>query len=62
MEDGVWQELNDLGFSPGISLFLEAIKVTKTQKIGGFNLADKWKRKIGGTAPLIWMVHSHKFG
>ena len=50
IEDGVWQELDDLGLKPGISFFIEGIKVTKTQKIGGFNLAGKWKRKIGGTA------------
>ena len=50
VEDGVWQELNDLGLKPGISFFLEGIKVTKTQKIGGFSLACKWKRKIGGIA------------
>ena len=51
IEDGVWQELNNLGLKPGISLFLEGIKVTKAQKVGGFNLAAKWKRKIGGMAP-----------
>ena len=51
LEDGVWQELNDLGLKPGISFFIEGIKVTKTQKIGSFNLAGKWKRKIGGIAP-----------
>lgn len=50
IEYGVWQELDDLGLKPGISFFIEGIKVTKTQKIGGFNLAGKWKRKIGGTA------------
>lgn len=50
-EDGVWQELDDLGLKPGISLFLSGINVTKAQNIGGFNLAGKWKRKIGETAP-----------
>jgi hypothetical protein len=51
IEDDVWQELNDLGLKPGVSFFIEGIKVTKTQKMGGFNLAAKWKRKVGGTTP-----------
>jgi Transposase DDE domain len=51
VENGVWKELSDLGLKPGISLFLEGIKVTKTQKIGGFNLACKWKRKLHGVSP-----------
>ena len=50
VEDGVWTQLNDLGLKPGISFFIEGIKVTKTQKNGGFNLAGKWRRKIGGVA------------
>lgn len=51
IEDDVWQELNDLGLKPGVSFFIEGIKVTKTKKISGFNLAAKWKRQVGGTAP-----------
>lgn len=51
VENGGWQKLDDLGLSPGISLFLLGIKVTKTKQFGGFNLAGKWKRKIGGFAP-----------
>jgi hypothetical protein len=51
IEDGVWSELNDLGLKPGVSLFIEGIKITKTQRIGGFNLAGKWKRKIRGVVP-----------
>jgi hypothetical protein len=51
VEDGVWEELNNLGLEPGISLFLEGIKVTKTQRIGGFNLACKWKRQLHGVCP-----------
>lgn len=45
-EDGIWQELNNLGLKPGISLFLENMKVTKTQKLQGFNVACKWKRSF----------------
>lgn len=29
---------------------MEGVKVTKTQKNGGFNLAAKWKRKLKGIA------------
>jgi len=51
VENDVWLQLDNLGLKPGISLFLEGIKVTKTQKMGGFNLAGKWKRKIRGIEP-----------
>lgn len=44
-------QLSELGLKPGISLFIEDVKVTKTFKIGGFNVAGKWKRKILGVAP-----------
>ena len=47
--DGV--QLNELGLKPGLSLFIEDVKVTKTPKIGGFNVAGKWQRKILGVAP-----------
>ena len=50
-EDGTWSQLNDLGLNPGVSLFIEGVKVTKTQRIDGFNIAVKWKRKIRGIAP-----------
>lgn len=50
-ENEEWSELNALGLKPGNSLFVEDVKVTKTQKIGGFNVAGKWKRKLLGVAP-----------
>ncbi len=50
-ENNVWQELDSLRLEPGISLFLEGVKVTKTKQIAGFNLACKWKPKILGVAP-----------
>jgi hypothetical protein len=40
-ENEIWQSLDSLGLSPGVSLFLRNIKVTKSQKIQGFNLAAK---------------------
>ncbi len=51
VQNSEWQQLDNLGLSPGISLFLEEIKMTKTKKISGFNLAGKWQRKIGGMTP-----------
>lgn len=47
-EDEIWYSLDSLGLEPGVSLFLQNIKVTKSQKVPGFNLAAKWKRKLKG--------------
>lgn len=47
----IWHSLNDLGLSPGISLFFPRVKVTKQKGFGHFNVACKWKRKIQGIAP-----------
>lgn len=44
-------QLNELGLKPGISWFIEDVKVTKTPRIGGFNVVGKWQRKICGVAP-----------
>lgn len=38
-ESLIWLELNDLGLKPGVTIFLQGVKVTKTHKIDGFNLA-----------------------
>lgn len=47
----MWLELNHLGLSPGVSLFLKGVKVTKQKGFVGFNVACKWKRKLRGVAP-----------
>ena len=60
LEQDIWLELQQVGLSPGISLFFKGIKVTKTQGFFSFNVACKWKRKILGVAPFIWMVHFNK--
>jgi Transposase DDE domain len=44
-ENGIWQELDDLGLQPGISFYLQGIKITKSLKLEGFKIACKWKRK-----------------
>lgn len=51
VESGIWQPLENLGLKPGISLFLEQVKMTKTKKVEGFNLASKWKKKVNSSAP-----------
>ncbi len=40
----IWFQLRDLGLVPGMSLYYERVKVTKTKGFAGFNLAAKWKR------------------
>ncbi|WP_414588227.1 transposase [Scytonema sp. PCC 10023] len=61
-EDGVWSELNNLGLKPRVSLFIEGVKVTKRQRIDGFNIAAKWKRNAQRNCPKRRMVYSHKLG
>lgn len=57
VEKDLFVELNSLGLAPGTSFFIKGVKVTKTQGFMSFNVAAKWKRKIAGVAPLIWMVY-----
>jgi hypothetical protein len=47
----IWLELQEVGLSPGVSLFFQGVKVTKNQGFFSFNVACKWKRKILGVAP-----------
>lgn len=56
-EGGIWQELEQLGLTPGTSDYLPGVKVTKTRKVAGFNLACKWKRKYRGwVAEEGWFI------
>jgi len=50
-QKGIWIELNHLGLVPGVSIFIEGVKVTKTRGFISFNVACKWKRKMDGVAP-----------
>ena len=45
--NGIYQELRELELTPGMSLFLNDQKVTKTG-LSGFNIACKWKRTYRG--------------
>lgn len=51
VETNVWVELNNLGLTPGVSIFIKGVKVTKIKGFVSFNVACKWKRKILGIAP-----------
>ena len=39
-----WISLKNSGLKPGISLFFEKVKVTKTKQVSGFSIACKWKK------------------
>lgn len=60
-ENEIWQSLDSLGLSPGVFLFLQNIKVTKSQKIQGFNLAAKWRRVYKGWSPEEGWSYLNKF-
>ncbi len=57
VKEDIWLELKQVGLSPGVSLFFQGVKVTKTQGFFSFNVACKWKRKILGVAPTEgWFI------
>lgn len=43
-----YQELDGLGLTPGMKLFLTSIKVTQSYGFGGVNIGAYWKRKYRG--------------
>lgn len=51
LEDEVWLQLNKLGLSPGMTVYLNGVRVTKQKGFAKFNVASKWKRKYWGWAP-----------
>lgn len=51
IETEIWVQLKNLGLSPGVTLYLQGVKVTKTKGFTNFNLACKWQRKYLGWAP-----------
>ena len=44
LEEHIWFQLSELGLTPGMALYYQGVRVTKTKGFGGFNLAAKWKR------------------
>ncbi len=56
-ETEIWYQLKDLGLSPGASVFLQGVKVTKNPGFARFNIASKWKRKyLGWTPEEGWFI------
>lgn len=45
---GEWMALKDLGLTPGMSLYFEGVRVTKTKGFGEINIVAKWKRNYKG--------------
>ena len=63
LEDQIWFQLRDLGLEPGISLYYQGVKVTKTKGFSGFNLAAKWKRKYRGkSSKEPWFILTNFHG
>lgn len=51
LEDEIWLQLSSLGLSPGMSFYLNGVRVTKQKGFTKLNVACKWKRKYWGWAP-----------
>ena len=57
VEEEVWVQLQAVGLTPGVSLYFQGVKVTKTKGFSGANIACKWKRKYRGwTAEEGWFI------
>lgn len=57
VEKDIWVAMKDLGLSPGISFFLQGVKITKIKLSFNFNIAGKWQRKyLGWTAEEGWFI------
>jgi hypothetical protein len=53
----IWWQLKDLGLSPGMSVYYQGVKVTKTKGFGEVNFAAKWKRKYRGkSSQEPWLI------
>lgn len=50
-QQDVWLQLQQLGLKPGMSLYLQGKKITKTKQVEGFDLAAKWQKKRWGMTP-----------
>lgn len=57
LEQDIWITLRELGLQPGMSLYYQGVKITKTKGFIGGNLVGKWKRKYRGIAPSeAWFI------
>ena len=62
LESQIWFQLSELGLTPGISLYYQGVKVTKTKGFGGFNLAAKWKSAPPRNANALPVLPSKTMG
>ena len=50
-------QLRALGLRPGVALYFQGVKVTKTKGFSGANVVCKWKRKYRGlTVEEAWLI------
>jgi Transposase DDE domain len=53
----IWCQLQDLGVNPGMAIYLEGVKLTKTKGFERANIAAKWKRNYRGRgAEEAWFI------
>jgi hypothetical protein len=49
--------LDELGITPGTSLYFQGVKVRKTKPLAGFDVAGKWQRNYQGwTVDEAWFI------
>ncbi len=51
LEDEIWLQLSALCLSPGMTVYLNGVRVTKQKGFAKFNVACKWKRKYWKWSP-----------
>lgn len=57
IKEETWISLQNLGLLPGMSLYYQGVKVTKTKGFHPVNIVGKWKRKYRGmTAEEGWFL------
>lgn len=57
VEEETWTSLKNLGLLPGMSLYYQGVKVTKTKGFCPINIVGKWKRTYRGmTAEEGWFL------
>lgn len=53
----IWHQLQELGVTPGFSIYLEGVKLTKTKGLEQANIAAKWKRNYRGkSTEEAWFI------
>ena len=56
-ENMIWVRLEQLGITPGTSLYFQGIKVRKSKPLAGFDVACKWKRNYQRwTVDEAWFI------